>query len=588
MRHESPADAPLVRTRKMRVVAQDPSVRAAGGGILTAAIDVPAEALARGPRGYRVHVIDYDASARRLYPPLEPSARDAWIRDPAAEVDDSTVLEDPRFHARNVYALAMSTLARFEFALGRRVSWNFESGGHQIKAAPHAFCDANAFYSRRDEALLFGYFPAAKGRRTIFTCLSHDVVVHETTHALLDGLRNRYLEPSSMDQAAFHEGFADVVALLSVLAQKEVVGALMDRPLEGGRRAGAAGRDRLAREDATVERLRGSVLMGMAEELGREMSPIGRSALRHSAGLEPTRDLLARYTEPHDRGEILVAALLHAFVEAWAARLAAFFRDRRTRFVDRARAAEEGARTADYLLTVAIRALDYAPTVHMEFSTYLSAMITADREVRPVDDPPIRRALLDWFRRYRIAPASPAPDGGWLPPHGEFSLERARFESMQRDPDEVFRFVWENRRALSLHEAAYTRVLSVRPCVRVAPEDGFVLRETVAEVLQQISVTAGELRRLGIRRPEGMPSGQEVMLLGGATLVFDEYGRVKYAIGDRVLDPRRPAVQERQGERLAALWRGGQYSRHTAAARRFSSIHRRRSLSPLAQVQEEW
>jgi hypothetical protein len=588
MSASQPAVAPQVRTVKMRVVAQDPSV-STGKGILTAAIDVPAEELAAGPHGYRVHVVDYDASARRLYAPLDPGGRERWIRDPEAELDDATILQDPRFHARNAYALVMSTIARFEYALGRRVSWGFEEPGHQIKVAPHAFCDANAFYSRRDEALLFGYFPGASSKRIVFTCLSHDVVVHETTHALLDGLRSRYIEPSSIDQAGFHEGFADIVAILSVLSQKEVLGALMRRP-EGRRPVGLPAelaQDVVLRDEATAQHLRTSTLTAMAEQLGAEMDPIGRSALRHSATIEPRPEVIARYTEAHDRGEILVAAVINAFIDAWAARLAPLFRDARTRFIDRARAAEEGARAADYLLTVAIRALDYAPTVHIDFSTFLSAMLTADREVRPTDDPPLREPLRDWFRAYGIRPASREKDGGWAGPDRVFSFERARFESMQRDHDEVFRFVWENRRDLCLDEAAYTRVLSVRPCFRAAPEDGFVLRETVAEVLQQISMPAGELRKLGVKLPKGMPPGQEVELLGGLTLVFDEYGRVKYAIGDRVLDRERPVVQRRQARRIAALWRNQHYAKGVKA-RRFSSIHRMRALSAVAHPHEEW
>ena len=93
---------------------------------------------------------------------------------------------------------------------------------------PHAFLDANAFYSRDSEALLFGYFPGRDGN-TIFSCLSHDVVAHETTHALVDGLRSCYQDPSSADQAAFHEGISDVVALLSVFALDDVVRAVLDR-----------------------------------------------------------------------------------------------------------------------------------------------------------------------------------------------------------------------------------------------------------------------------------------------------------------------------------------------------------------------
>lgn len=581
---------PPARTRPLRVVAQDPSVRDAQGRILTAVVQVPAEELAPGPRGYRVHVIDYDATTRTLLPPL-PSPESgalAWNADPSSRVSDSVILEDPRFHARNAYALVMRMLARFEYALGRRVSWGFDNPGHQIKVAPHAFADANAFYSRRDEALLFGYFPAREGNRHVFTCLSHDVVAHETAHALLDGLRNRYVEPSSMDQAAFHEGFADVVALLSVLAQRELVAALMDRPLDeaAGRPPRPPTDDRLSREAASLESLRTSLLAGMAKELGRETGPIGRSALRHSALLEPTAEVLANFTEAHARGELLVAAVLNAFLELWASRLATLFRDRRTRFVDRDRAAEEGARAADYLLTLAIRALDYAPPVHLDFPAYLSAILTADLEVRPVDDLQLRDHLRRSFARFGILPASAG--GAWTAPRSRFSFDRARFEPMQRDADEVFRFVWENRRKLGLYEGAYTRVISVRPCVRSAPEDGFALRETVAEVLQQVTLPASELAAHGLRRPAGMPAGTPVMLFGGVTLIFDEYGRVKYAVGDAVLDPRRREVQERQSARLQALWERGIYSRAATEKRRFSALHRRRAIGAPALAQEEW
>src|SRR4029079_19551343 len=136
-----------------------------------------------------------------------------------------TLLNEPHFHQQNVYAIVMKTLARFEFALGRRLSWGFP--GHQINVAPHAFADANAFYSKRDQALVFGYFVGLSGE-IVYSCLSHDVVAHETTHALLDGLRSRYTDPSSPEQAGFHEGFADVVALLSIFSLSDVVRPALD------------------------------------------------------------------------------------------------------------------------------------------------------------------------------------------------------------------------------------------------------------------------------------------------------------------------------------------------------------------------
>lgn len=73
----------------------------------------------------------------------------------------------------------MRTLARFEQALGRRVDWNFRA--HQLKVVPHAFEQANAFYAPDAEALVFGYYHSNDG--PVFLSLSHDVVVHETTHA---------------------------------------------------------------------------------------------------------------------------------------------------------------------------------------------------------------------------------------------------------------------------------------------------------------------------------------------------------------------------------------------------------------------
>ena len=64
-------------------------------------------------------------------------------------------------------------------------------------------------------------------------------------------------------------------------------------------------------------------------------------------------------------------------------------------------------------------------------------------------------------------------------------------------PDEVFRFVWENQRTLKLTDEkgvvkGYVEVQSVRPCIRIGP-DGFVLRETVAEYIQILTVEAREI-----------------------------------------------------------------------------------------------
>ena len=587
--HASEVLVSKARTRKLTIVAQDPSVTDSQGNILTAEVDVPAEELAPGPWGYRVHVIDYDGSTRTLYKPLEYAADgDGVPKDRFKKPSQRTIRENPQFHAQNVYAIVMRTLARFEFALGRRVSWGFR--GHQLNVAPHAFADANAFYSERDQALFFGYFP---GRRaTVFACLSHDVVAHETTHALVDGLRERFTDPSSPDQAAFHEGFADVVALLSVFSLRDVTKLLLDR--DAGTRAGSRANRRLIdRKRLTSTALRRSLLFGLAEEMGEELSLVRGQALRRSVELLPSRAYIKsdEFDDPHRRGELLVAAMMNAFVEVLVSRLESLGRIEGNA-LDRSRVAEEAAESADYLLTMTIRALDYTPPVHLEFPDFLSALLTADHEIRPDDSKyQFRKHLLASFRGYGIDPCPEAtrPDAFWPSPRGdEFRRERTHFESMTRDPDEVFRFIWENRRALGLSDGAYTRVLSVRPCLRIAPDDGFPLRETVAECMQQIKIEAGRLKSLGVEKPKEMPDEQEVCLDGGMTLIFDEYGRLKFAVAKRLLDASDPEVQARQSRRLADLWRFGYFRKGAALARRFSAMHRQRALGMTRAPAEEW
>jgi hypothetical protein len=551
------------RTRKLTVVAQDPSVTV-DGKILRALVEVPTEALQPGPRGYRVQVIDYDASTGKLYRP-RVTRLDG---DPFASASDAELLGNPAFHAQNAYAIVMRTLARFEYALGRRVSWSFS--GHQLQIAPHAFADCNAFYSKRDRALLFGYFPA-RDSGMVFTSLSHDIVSHETAHALLDGLRPRYTAPSSPDQAAFHEGFADIVALLSVFSLPEVVGKMLDLDGERGSRYA------ISRKVLTPNRLRQTVLLGLAEQMGSELAAVRGNALRQSAMLRPSTSYMRdpAFEEPHERGEILVAAVMNAFLEVWCRRLKSAG-EIEPGFVDRLRVVEDGADIAARLLTMAIRALDYAPPTDLEFCDFLSAMLTADREIQPDDTRHgIRAAILESFAHYGIRPTS-LGDGGepgvWERPEHELDYRCSHFESMQRDADEVFRFLWENRNALGLCEDAYTHVESVRPCLRIA-EDGFALRETVAVYVQMIALNAGELAALGIEKPLEMNDDRKVTLYGGGALIFDEFGRLKFHVRNFVLN------RERQTRRLRHLWKSGWFENGKPKAQSFAAIHLSRAVS---------
>jgi len=195
-----------------------------------------------------------------------------------------------------------------------------------------------------------------------------------------------------------------------------------------------------------------------------------------------------------------------------------------TGWMDRARVVEEGALIADRLLTMSIRALDYSPPVHIEYGDFLSALITADYELHPdAALSNLRRSLFASFASYGIRPTSGAGSlepGLWDTPEAEspkypLDYSRTHFESMLRSPEEVFRFIWENRKSLGLCEGAYTRVQSVRPCLRIS-DDGFALHETVADYVQILRLTAKEIAAMGIKTP-GLPADpEEILLYGGA------------------------------------------------------------------------
>jgi hypothetical protein len=186
---------------------------------------IPFEDLKPGPIGEYVEVMDFDPASDCWYEPVD--LRDERI---ASQQGLAPSEGNPQFHQQFVYAVAMKTIRHFERALGRKIVWHPrrlpqapERDGYvaQLRIHPHALRDANAYYEPEKRALLFGYFAAAdqvQGANypggLVFTCLSPDIVAHEMTHAILDSIHHRYMEDTNPDVAAFHEGFADIVALL--------------------------------------------------------------------------------------------------------------------------------------------------------------------------------------------------------------------------------------------------------------------------------------------------------------------------------------------------------------------------------------
>lgn len=163
-------------------------------------------------------------------------------------------------------------------------------------------------------------------------------------------------------------------------------------------------------------------------------------------------------------------------------------------------------------------------------------------------------------------------------------LERAglHFGALQEDDTEMFRYVWTNRNALELDEQAHTRIASIRPCLRVSALDGAHLRETVVECAQYLRIFASELSDYGLVKPNDLGDTSTISLEGGITLVFDEYGELKYLVRNKL--PHRtdePAERASWQARVDYLWEHGYLERGAASrSSRLAEIHQARGRLP--------
>lgn len=411
--------------RYLRGYAIDPgfSTRLDTAGINEVTYRIPYETVGPGPCGDYIEVIDVDPASNCWYEPVD-------LRDEAIATQHGLAPSEgnPQFHQQFVYAVAMKTIRHFERALGRKVVWNprriLRKGQtpedrsyftreyvQRLRINPHAFRDANAYYDEAKRAVLFGYFVAAeetKGNNypggIVFTCLSPDIVAHEMTHAILDSIHPRYMEDTNPDVAAFHEGFADIVALLQRFTFTDLV------------------EHQLFEAKGRLDRY--SILGELATQFGEALRG-NRGALRNMIGrwnkdrtkwepLKPSPRDYARSTEEHDRGAVLVATIFDAFQRLYNHRTQDLLRiatDGTGVLPDGSigrdlvhRLAVEACQIAEHMLHVCIRALDYCPPHDITFGDYLRAAITADLDIAPEDQRGTRLALMEAFRARGILP----------------------------------------------------------------------------------------------------------------------------------------------------------------------------------------
>lgn len=403
--------------RSLRGYAFDPSLATSLDTAVVSEIiyRIPWEDLEPGPRGEYIEVVDYDPPSGCFYAPVDLDHPHVLAAQGLAPSEGN-----PQFHQQMVYAVAMTTIDRFERALGRKAFWadRYEKDGslkdeeqyvQRLRIYPHAMRMANAYYSHGKRSVLCGYFPATEDRSSgqfprgmVFTCLSHDIIAHEVTHALLDGSHGYFLEATNPDMLAFHEGFADIVALFQHFTFPEILAHQIART-----RGNLESDNLLAQLAAQFGRARGSH-GALRDAIGRFDAQ--RKWERHAP--DPTE--LDRTLEVHGRGAILVAAIFDAFLAIYKRRTSDLMRlasggAREPRQAELhpdliQRLAGEASVAAGHVLNMCIRALDYCPPVDLTFGEYLRALITADMDLYPQDQRGYRVALIEAFRRRGIYP----------------------------------------------------------------------------------------------------------------------------------------------------------------------------------------
>ena len=418
MRAQVPPKINPPARRPLKVYAFDPTMGRLMGNILLTSVRY--EPLKRGPISDRFAVVDYDGSQKAFYSPVDLDDPNILLRNGLDPTE-----ADPRFHQQMVYAVATETLERFETALGRKVHWRRVKlpvgTPNRLYLYPHAMVQANAFYSPEAHGILFGYFKASEHAdaqvlpgQTIFTCLSHDIVAHETTHAIVDSIRAYFMEPTNIDVPAFHEAFADLSALFAHFSHKELLLEVLQHT--GGRLYTNA-----LTPDADKASLHPIIQAEIAPdnpltELARQFGQVAgmRSGLRSALGTPPTPQDILKKIEPHARGSILVAAVFDAYFTIYIQRTAALFQTFRAgggseNPVDipgplADSLAEEASNIAQMFFGVCARAIDYCPPVDITFGDFLRAVLTADYDLFPSDSYGVRNAIMQAFRLRGIFP----------------------------------------------------------------------------------------------------------------------------------------------------------------------------------------
>ena len=173
---------------------------------------------------------------------------------------------------------------------------------------------------------------------------------------------------------------------------------------------------------------------------------------------------MPQYIEEHDRGELLVAAMMNAFLEIWTARLdkIGFVTPRQEGPQPRGGGSRARRRSAaDHgdprprLLPADrhhVRRLSLGPAHHRPRGGSRRQQVRLSRRFAEA---------LQEFRHHACRRSRCRRNLEAMRQGAELQPDPFRYDAAGRE--EVFRFIWENRAALEIDDRGYTEVQSVRP-----------------------------------------------------------------------------------------------------------------------------
>lgn len=333
-----------------------------------------------GPVSRRVAVIDFDPVSGTLTPPVPFCPPEKGRTLGCYRVADPNDVRALDMIKVSVFGTVLKTMKMYEEPdnLGRRLTWAFDAP--QLLVVPRAGRWENAYYERESRSLQFFYFPSSKRPDvTVYTALSHDIVAHETGHAILDGIAPDLYNAVSPQALAMHEAIADITALLMAFRLRDLRTAVLNQ--SGG-----------SIEDT-------SAFSGIGEEFATEKDSAGRGLylrdLRNDKSLQPNagKNLLTTL-EPHALSEVLSGALYAVLRKMYAAEW---------KKVQKRAPGKEPVESSGLALFTAserfkrmvLRALDYLPPGEASFADLGRAIVASDEASYPDARDADERS---WFR----------------------------------------------------------------------------------------------------------------------------------------------------------------------------------------------